>query len=161
MTDVRLDAATLEWVASKLEGERGHLSGAGVTARWGAMLRELRALAAEARPLDERLAADRRIDAAARDLDPVPQVDVLTAEASSRPPALSDWVAACEGTQCRTLSLAGDFVTVDVAESGREALVFVWRTDREGDMRRRQAAICSTPAELRAALERLAKAAGS
>lgn len=94
----------------------------------------------------------------------------LLAAAETAPPRLSDWCAACDDTGLGELQVipswelragsAGDFAHVDFIEAAGVADVvvtsYVKPTGQYDDGHRETRTRCATPAELRAALERLA-----
>ena len=91
-------------------------------------------------------------------------LDKLAAEAEARPPLLSDWVRACESTKLGsfTLGQTKNGLAFFFGEDGHE-----WIVDFHPDLTMAfiekvddcAAYVCATPAELTAALDRLAEEA--
>lgn len=124
--EVRLDAATLEWVAQWCDCQ--------AAARYDHARGDLEAVAMNCRQWRN--------------------------EARSRPPALSDWIRSCEGTGLRIYSADVsmqhcDVVLEDVASADARAIVKVDVPTGPFGYKTHEVR-CSTPAELRAALEALA-----
>lgn len=144
--DTRLDVATLLDVLDGVDRYRIRVEALGTSRR----------------------ASQRGVVAACKDIADTLRKSIAAAE--SAPPRLSDWVAACEGTKLGEPQVipswelranpAGDFAHVDFIEAIGAADVvvtsYVKPTHDNDDGCRETRTRCSTPAELRAALERLA-----
>lgn len=141
--DVRLDAATLRWCAAWHEEQR------------------VKALTFAKAAIDPSLS---RTTATAHRFT-AEHFEALATEAASRPPALSDWIRACEGTGLgefewghghRSICLRWrEHATAVEIIHGGGVWVGRWPDDRDTAVQR-----CATPADLRAALERIAAEAG-
>lgn len=119
----------------------------------------LRHIAAELRALDPRKHAHHEVSFAAGIRD---GLEVLADEAAALPPRLSDWVRACEATKLGpfTLGQTKNGLAFFFGEDGHE-----WIVDFHPDLTMAfiekvddcEAYTCDTPAELMAALDRLAE----